>query len=88
MSYDASPYEVINLGNHRAVTLTELIEGLERALGLTARITRLPEQMGDVPQTYADITKAERLLGYHPSTTIDEGLARMAEWLRARTPKA
>jgi UDP-glucuronate 4-epimerase len=84
MSYEASPYEVINLGNHRAITLTELIAGLEGALGVRARIKRLPEQPGDVPQTYADISKARALLGYEPGTTLETGLANMARWLRER----
>jgi hypothetical protein len=71
MAYDATPYEVINLGNNRAVTLTELISGLELALGVEARIDRLPEQMGDVPQTFADIGIARRLLGYEPITRLE-----------------
>lgn len=89
MSYEATQYEVINLGDHCAVTLTDLIAGLERALGVPARITRLPEQPGDVPQTYADIAKARALLGYAPATALEAGLANMADWLRARaeTPR-
>jgi UDP-glucuronate 4-epimerase len=86
MSYQATPYEVINLGNHRTVTLNELIAGLERAIGVPARITRMPEQMGDVPQTYADIAKARALLGYEPATSLDAGLANVAAWLRTRAP--
>jgi UDP-glucuronate 4-epimerase len=84
MRYDASPYEVINLGNHRAVTLAELIAALERALDVQARMTRLPVQPGDVPQTYASIDKARTLLGYEPSTPLEDGLKRVAAWLRAR----
>lgn len=86
MSYSATPYEVINLGNHRTVTLTELIAGLERALGVKARVARLPDQMGDVPQTYADIEKARTLLGYEPATPLETGLASVAAWLRGRRP--
>jgi UDP-glucuronate 4-epimerase len=84
MTYHATPYEVINLGNHRTVTLNELIAGLERALGVKARITRLPEQMGDVRQTYAEIEKARTLLGYEPTTTLETGLDNVAKWLRGR----
>ena len=84
MTYDASPYEVINLGNHRTVTLTEMIEGLEAALDVRAIIDRQPEQPGDVPQTWANVDKASRLLGYSPTTTYREGVARFAEWLRGR----
>jgi UDP-glucuronate 4-epimerase len=84
MSYEGSAYEVINLGNHRAVTLNELVAGLERALGVSARITRLPDQVGDVPQTFADIEKARALLRYEPATTLESGLAKTAAWIRGR----
>lgn len=84
MTYDASPYEVINLGHHEPVTLTGLIAALERAFSVEARVTRLPDQPGDVPQTCADITKARSLLGYDPSTSLDAGLATVATWLRSR----
>jgi UDP-glucuronate 4-epimerase len=84
MAYQDSPYEVINLGNHKAVTLSELITGLEQTLGVKARVTRLSEQPGDVQQTYANIEKARNLLGYEPSTPFDGGLAKFADWLRSR----
>ncbi|HVT40684.1 MAG TPA: NAD-dependent epimerase/dehydratase family protein [Gemmatimonadaceae bacterium] len=84
MVYQETPYEVINLGNHSAVTLSQLITGLEQTLGVEARVTRLPEQPGDVLQTYADIEKARRLLAYEPSTPFDAGLAKFAVWLRSR----
>lgn len=88
MRYDASPYEVINLGNHRSVTLAELVGALERTLGVRARITRLPEQQGDVPQTYASIEKARTLLGYEPTTPLEEGLSHVAAWLNERSAPA
>jgi UDP-glucuronate 4-epimerase len=81
MTYDKSPYEVINLGNNRAVTLATLVETLESVLGVSATLDRLPDQPGDVPQTWADIEKAGRLLGYSPSTPLREGLERFAAWL-------
>ena len=80
MAYDKSRYEVVNLGNNQTVTLTEMIEGLEDALGRRAVIDRLPEQPGDVPQTWASIDKAQRLIGYRPSTSYSEGVRRFAEW--------
>jgi UDP-glucuronate 4-epimerase len=82
MQYDRTPYEVINLGNNRTVTLNEMIAGLEAALGVRAAIERLPEQPGDVPQTWANIEKASRLLGYAPTTTYEEGVRRFAAWLK------
>jgi UDP-glucuronate 4-epimerase len=80
MDYQNSQYEVINLGNNRTVGLSELIQGLEDIMGLEARIERMPEQPGDVPQTWADITKAGALLGYKPATTLRDGLTRFVEW--------
>jgi UDP-glucuronate 4-epimerase len=81
MTYTGTPYEVINLGNTHTVTLAEMIAGLERVLGTTAVIERLPEQPGDVPRTWAKVAKARRLLGWEPRTRYDQGVARFAEWL-------
>jgi UDP-glucuronate 4-epimerase len=75
-------YEIINLGEARTVALRELIALLENALGKKAIIKRFPPQPGDVERTYADVTKAERLLGYHPQTPIEEGLERFVAWYR------
>lgn len=86
IDYDASKYEVINLGESRTVELRELISLLERALDRHAEIDRQPVQPGDVPQTFADITKARRLLGYDPQTQIEEGLEKFVEWFRAAKP--
>jgi UDP-glucuronate 4-epimerase len=80
MDYEASGYEVINLGESRTVELRELIGLLERELGREAIIDRKPTQPGDVPQTFADISKARRLLGYDPRTPIEEGIRRFVEW--------
>jgi UDP-glucuronate 4-epimerase len=81
MDYDRSPYELINLGNSYAVSLVELVRALERVTGTTARIEWRPDQLGDVPQTWADITKAGQLLGYAPATPLDDGLRAMVQWL-------
>ncbi len=80
-AYSESPFEIINLGNDRTVSLAEMIAGLESVLGVTARVERLPEQMGDVPQTWASVEKASRLLGYHPATDFPTGLRHFADWL-------
>src|SRR4029434_5243569 len=74
IDYDQSDYEVINLGEAQTVELSQLISLLENALGHTAKIDRQPMQPGDVPQTFADITKARRLLNYNPQTQIEEGI--------------
>jgi len=82
IDYDRSNYEVINLGESRTVDLNELISLLEKELDTHAIIDRQPPQPGDVPQTYADISKARALLGYQPKTQIEEGLHRFIEWFR------
>jgi UDP-glucuronate 4-epimerase len=82
MDYEATDYEVFNLGESRTVELRELIGLLERELGREAIIERQPVQPGDVPQTFADISKARRLLGYDPRTPIEEGIRRFVEWFR------
>jgi UDP-glucuronate 4-epimerase len=83
MAYDGSPYEIINLGNNRTVSLREMIATLESALQIKARIEQHPEQPGDVPQTWARVEKARRLLGYDPKTSFDEGIGRFRDWLTA-----
>ena len=84
IDYDQSDYEVFNLGESRTVELKELIALLENELGTKAIINREPPQPGDVPQTFADITKARRLLGYNPQTQIEDGLHRFVEWFRTK----
>ena len=84
INYDKTNYEVFNLGESRTVELNELISLLERELDTHAIIDRQPPQPGDVPQTYADISKARALLGYDPKTQIEEGLHRFVEWFRMR----
>ena len=82
IDYDKTDYEVINLGESRTVELRELISLLEQELGKTALIDRQPLQPGDVPQTFADVAKARRLLGYNPQTQIEEGIHRFVRWFR------
>ena len=82
IDYDESNYEVINLGESRTVELRELILLLEKELDTHATIDRQPPQPGDVPQTFADISKARALLAYNPKTQIEEGLRRFVEWFR------
>jgi UDP-glucuronate 4-epimerase len=83
MGYARTQYEVINLGNNQTVSLSEMIEGLERALGMRAEITRLPNQPGDVPQTWANVDKAAALLGYEPHTRFERGIVKFAEWQKS-----
>jgi UDP-glucuronate 4-epimerase len=77
-------FEVFNLGESRTVTLSRLIELLEAALGRKAIVDRLPPQPGDVPITFADISKARERLEYRPTIPIEEGIPRFVEWFRGR----
>lgn len=86
IDYNKSNYEVINLGESRTVELRELISLVEKELDMHAIIDRQPPQPGDVPQTFADISKARALLGYNPKTQIEEGLHRFIEWFQMREP--
>ncbi len=78
-------FHIYNLGNSRTVTLTELIDKLAAALGVTPAVEALPDQPGDVPITYADITLAARDLDYRPDYPLERGLAEFAAWLKARS---
>jgi UDP-glucuronate 4-epimerase len=80
ISYDKTNFEIINLGNNYSVSLKELIGAIEKLVGKKALIEQLPEQPGDVPKTFADISKAKKLLGYEPKTNLHEGLTKFYEW--------
>lgn len=80
IDYTGSIHEVFNLGESQTVELRELIELLERSLDMHAVIDRQPMQPGDVPITFADITKAKELLGYNPTTKIADGIPKFVEW--------
>jgi len=72
-----------NLGNSNPIELRDMIEAIGKALGKTPRIQHLPEQPGDVRQTYADISRASAELGYEPKTPFAEGLTQFVAWFRA-----
>jgi UDP-glucuronate 4-epimerase len=75
-------FEIVNLGDSRMVTLKQLIGLLERVIGKKASVNKMPTQSGDMPRTYADITKAKRLLGYEPRYGIEKGLEEFVKWYR------
>ena len=79
-NYHEVNFEIINLGNSYSVSLKELIGSIEKVVGKKAIIEQLPEQPGDVPKTFADISKAKKLLGYEPKTKLDEGLEKFYKW--------
>lgn len=82
MSYEGKGCETINLGESETVELRRLVELLEQALDRRAILDHQPLQPGDVPVTYADITKARELLGYDPATRIEAGIAKFVEWFK------
>jgi UDP-glucuronate 4-epimerase len=80
MSPDLERYEIINLGNHQAEELTRVIALLEQELGVKVQQELLPIQPGDVPATFADISRAQEKLGFEPVTPINVGIPRFVKW--------
>jgi UDP-glucuronate 4-epimerase len=76
-------FEIINLGSNHAVRLDHLIQLIAGAAGVEPRIRQAPAQPGDVQRTFADLDKAARLLGYSPRMTVERGIPRFIDWLRA-----
>jgi UDP-glucuronate 4-epimerase len=76
-------HHLYNLGNSNPIELRLLVDAIASVLGKTPIIQHLPEQPGDVRQTYADITRVSNELGYVPKTPLSEGLARYVAWYRA-----
>jgi UDP-glucuronate 4-epimerase len=74
-------FEIVNLGESRTVELLEMIEVLAEELGLQPRTRWLPAQPGDVERTFADISKARSLLGYHPKWEFRDGIRAFVQWL-------
>ncbi|MGH7166546.1 MAG: GDP-mannose 4,6-dehydratase, partial [Nitrospiraceae bacterium] len=78
------PFEVFNLGESDTIELKDLIGVIEQCVGKQARIQALPAQPGDMPVTYADISKARRSLNYRPTTPVKEGVRLFVDWFQAR----
>ncbi len=76
-------FDVFNLGESQTVKLSYLIELIEKAIGKEAIIDRQPNQPGDVPITYADISKARENLEYNPQIKIEEGIPKFVEWFKS-----
>ena len=75
-------YEIFNLGNSKPIPLTEMIDTIYELVQKEPKINRLPMQAGDVSKTFADITKAQKLLGYSPDVPFREGVARFYKWYK------
>jgi UDP-glucuronate 4-epimerase len=81
-SSSAAPWKIYNIGNNNPEDLMHVVSLLEKEFGRTVTKEMLPMQPGDVPATYADIEDLARDIGFRPSTTIEEGIARFAKWYR------
>lgn len=75
-------FDVFNLGESQTITLNHMVKTLEEAMGVKAKLNRMPMQPGDVLRTYADITKSKQKLGYNPSTDFQQGIKRFIKWFR------
>ena len=75
-----APYRIYNIGHNNPVPLMDMIKSLESALGKKAQFNMMPMQAGDVLETYADINAIKNAVGFDPKTSLDEGLAKFAEW--------
>ena len=73
-------YEIFNLGESHVVSLKEMVEIIEKVLGKKAVLNKQPMQPGDVEKTYADISKARKILGYDPKTNFEDGIKKFIEW--------
>lgn len=77
-------FQIINLGESRTTRLSELVSLIEKNVGRAAKLSMQPEQPGDMKATCADISKAVTLLGYSPSTAIEDGIERFVEWYKGQ----
>jgi UDP-glucuronate 4-epimerase len=77
-----SDYEIFNLGGTVTTSLRDLLAAIERVVGKQANVNWQPNQPGDVPITFADVSRARAKLGYQPTTSVADGLAHQWEWLR------
>lgn len=82
IGYEDSNYEIFNLGNNKPISLIELVKTIEAVVEKEAIINGLPNQIGDVPKTYACIEKAQKLLDYQPKMNLKEGISSFYEWYK------
>ena len=75
-------FQIFNLGNENPISINKLIKKLEKEICMNAKVEYLPEQLGDVKVTYADISKAKKMLDFSPKISIDEGLKKFIKWFK------
>lgn len=76
-------YEIVNLGGHESIPINDLIVRLEKAIGRKAIIEHLPSEKADISASWADVSKAGKLLGWEPQVGLEEGIAKMVDWYKA-----
>ena len=86
--YNKTSFEIFNLGESHSTSVNDLVKLLENAIGKKAVIDWQKAQPGDVPLTYADVSKAEKLLGYKPRTKPEEGIKKFVEWYKTNLKTA
>ena len=74
------PFEIINLGSHRPITVSTVVAAFEQLLGKKTTIKHQGLPAGDVPVTFANIDKAKKLLGWQPKTGLEEGVEKLVNW--------
>ena len=82
---DTTGFRVYNLGGSSPVSLREMIATIERVVGKDAKIEQKPMQAGDVNRTWADVARSERELGYKPTTSLEEGIAKQWAWMQTQS---
>lgn len=82
MTYECPGFDIFNLGRGEPVGLLEMVQAIEKHLGKSAKVVHKEMQVGDVPYTYASIEHAQKVLGYQPSTSFDEGVRRFVDWYK------
>jgi len=73
-------YEIVNIGSNSPVSLKEMIEVIGKVLNVEPKIKQMPMQPGDVDRTFADVSKAKKLLGYEPKVSFEQGIKNFIEW--------
>ena len=73
-------YEILNLGNSSPISLKDMIDVIAKVLNVKPKIKQLPMQLGDVDRTYADITKAKKIIGYEPNVSFEKGIKNFVLW--------
>ncbi len=77
-----APFHIYNIGNNDPVELMDFISAIENELGIEAKLNFQPIQIGDMPETFADISELKRAVGYHPGTSVKDGIKEFVSWYR------